>query len=51
MKQEIIYVTKEQISCTGENDDHPKVYYTLKSGEAVCGYCNIKYVLVKEKEE
>ena len=30
----IVYVTEEHISCTGENDDHPKVYYTLKSGEA-----------------
>ncbi|MBG09767.1 MAG: hypothetical protein CMD92_01225 [Gammaproteobacteria bacterium] len=51
MEQKIVYVTKEQISCMGEDGDHPKVYYTLKKGEAVCGYCNIKYVLVKEKEK
>ena len=37
----IVYVKEEHISCTGENDDHPKVYYTLKNGEALCGYCNI----------
>ena len=46
----IVYVKEEHISCTGENDDHPKVYYTLKNGEAICGYCNIKYVLEKDEE-
>lgn len=46
----IVYVTKEQVSCTGENNDHPKVYYTLKDGEAVCGYCNIKFILNKEDD-
>ena len=40
----IVYVKEEHISCTGENDDHPKVYYTIpEGGEAVCGYCDIKY--------
>ena len=32
----VVYVKEDHISCTGENDDHPKVYYTLKNGEAVC---------------
>ena len=42
----IIYVATNRISCTGENDDHPKVYYTIPDGgEAVCGYCDIKYRL------
>tara|TARA_A100001035_G_scaffold280291_1_gene285245 strand:+ start:617 stop:790 length:174 start_codon:yes stop_codon:yes gene_type:complete len=42
----IIYVETNRISCTGENDDHPKVYYTIPDGgEAVCGYCDIKYRL------
>ena len=44
----IVYVTEEQISCMGEDGDHPKVYYTLKNGEAICGYCNIKYILKKD---
>ena len=35
MEQKIVYVTKEQITCMGEDGDHPKVYYTLKKGEAV----------------
>tara|TARA_B100000214_G_scaffold352219_1_gene307235 strand:- start:4237 stop:4422 length:186 start_codon:yes stop_codon:yes gene_type:complete len=40
----IIYVPGNRVSCTGENDDHPKVYYTIpEGGEAVCGYCDIKY--------
>ena len=38
---EIIYVDKKDILC---ERDHPRVYYTLKDGEAICGYCNVKYV-------
>ena len=32
---------KKDILC---ERDHPRVYYTLKDGEAICGYCNVKYV-------
>ena len=40
----IVYVTEEQIYCDGEDHDHPRVYYNLaKKGEAICGYCNIKF--------
>ena len=46
----VVYVKEDHISCTGENDDHPKVYYTLKNGEAVCGYCNIKFIVRKDNE-
>ena len=29
---------------SGENNAHPKVYYTIpEGGEAVCGYCDIKF--------
>ena len=44
---EIVYVKEKNISCTGADypDDHPKVYYTLDKGEAICGYCNIKFIL------
>ena len=45
----VVYVKEDHISCTGENDD-PKVYYTLKNGEAVCGYCNIKFIFRKDNE-
>ena len=32
--------------------DHPKVYYTIpEGGEAVCGYCNRKYIFKKETDE
>ena len=41
----IEYVTEERVIC---EDDHPRVYYTLKDGEAVCGYCNKKFILRKE---
>lgn len=49
ISMKIVTVTETQISCSGENDDHPKVYYNLaKNGEAICGYCNIKFVLEKK---
>lgn len=42
----IIYVETRRVSCTGESDDHPLVYYTIdESGEAVCNYCDIKFKL------
>ena len=40
----IIYVTGNRVACSGEDNDHPKVYYTIpEGGEAVCGYCDIKF--------
>ena len=46
-----VIVNQRQISCSGEMDDHPKVYYNInKEGFVICGYCNIKYVY-KEKDE
>ena len=47
-----VYVTEEQIYCDGEDHDHPRVYYNLaKKGEAICGYCNIKYVLCRSSSK
>ena len=46
----VVYVKEDHISCTGENDDLPKVYYTLNKGEAVCGYCSIKVIFRKDNE-
>ena len=37
----IIYTKNNSIVC---EKDHPRVYYTLQDGEAVCGYCNTKYI-------
>ena len=40
----IIFVPGNKISCSGENDDHPLVYLSIpEGGQAVCGYCDIKY--------
>ena len=41
----IIYTDKERIWCTGENNDHPRVYYSVpEQGYVVCGYCDIKFM-------
>ena len=41
-----IYVKTPRVSCSGENNDHPKVWYTVPEvgeGCVVCGYCDIKF--------
>ena len=41
----VVYTDSRYVQCTGENHDHPKVYYTIgEKGYVICGYCNIKYV-------
>ena len=48
----IIYVKNPRVWCMGEDMDHPKVYYTIpENGEAVCGYCDIKYRLEVDKAD
>ena len=48
----IIYVKNPRGWWMGEDMDHPKVYYTIpENGEAVCGYCDIKFRLEVDKEE
>lgn len=38
----IIYSDTDRVKCSGENFDHPLVYYTIpEGGEVVCGYCDI----------
>ena len=45
-----VIVNQRQISCSGEMDDHPKVYYNInKGGFVICGYCNIKYIYEESK--
>ena len=42
-KDKIIKVNTKTVKC---DKDHPDVWYSLaETGFAVCGYCNIKYVL------
>ena len=39
-------VNTRNIKC---DNDHPVVYYTIEeNGFAVCGYCDMKYVLIVE---
>ncbi len=41
-KEVIIYSETNRVKCSGENYDHPLVYYTIpEGGQAVCGYCDI----------
>ena len=45
MSDKIVYISEENFYCDGGDDfGHPRVYYTMVDGEAVCGYCNIKYI-------
>ena len=48
----IIYSETERVSCMGEMNDHPKVYYTIpKGGQVVCGYCDIVFKLKEEEND
>jgi len=41
----IIESTTERVRCSGENNDHPLVYYTIpEEGFVVCGYCDLVFV-------
>ena len=51
MSDKIVYINEENFYCDGGDDfGHPRVYYTMVNCEAVCGYCNIKYILRKDDE-
>ena len=40
----IIESTTDRVRCSGENNDHPLVYYTIPTGGyAVCRYCEQKF--------
>lgn len=43
---ETTYVKERRIACNGGNGalGHPMVYYSLDDGEAICGYCDRKFV-------
>ena len=41
----IIESTTDRVRCSGENKDHPLVYYTRgEKGFVVCGYCDLVFV-------
>ncbi|MEM9170434.1 MAG: zinc-finger domain-containing protein [Pseudomonadota bacterium] len=48
---ETIYVATRRVACDGGGGalGHPKVYYSLDDGWAVCGYCDRLYVFDPEK--
>ena len=45
MDENVEYVNTEAVMC---EDDHPRVYYRLKDGEAICGYCNKKFIFSED---
>jgi len=47
----VVYSTTNRVKCSGENFDHPLVYYTIpEGGQVVCGYCDIIFRM-KEQED
>ncbi|MEO1014656.1 MAG: zinc-finger domain-containing protein [Pseudomonadota bacterium] len=48
---EVIYVAKHRISCDGGGGPlgHPKVWYSLEDGRAVCGYCGRLFIYDPDK--
>ena len=48
---EIVFVAYHRVACDGGGGTlgHPRVWYSLKDGEAECGYCDRKFVYDPEK--
>ena len=47
----IIYSKTDRVKCSGEDNDHPLVYYTIPAGgEVVCGHCDIKFRKEEDNE-
>lgn len=43
-EEEIKYSDVDRVACSGSNNDHPLVYYTIPTGGyAVCRYCEQKF--------
>jgi len=41
----IVYVEGDTARCTGENNDHPLVFYNIpQHGFVICRYCNLKFI-------
>lgn len=43
---EVIYVKDRRVACNGGGGalGHPRVWLSLEDGEAVCGYCDRKFI-------
>lgn len=42
----IIYTKSSRVSCSGENNDHPLVWYSvpeINQGYVKCKYCDIRF--------
>ena len=48
--QDVIFTDKHRVSCDGGGGalGHPLVWYSLDEGEAICGYCGRKFVLIAD---
>ena len=47
----IIRSTTNRVRCSGENNDHPLVYYTIpEGGYVVCGYCDLVFMREENKD-
>ena len=47
----IVEVDSDRVSCTGETNDHPKVWYSVpEDGYVQCGYCDIMFMRKKLTE-
>tara|TARA_Y100001972_G_C7621753_1_gene311835 strand:+ start:1055 stop:1336 length:282 start_codon:yes stop_codon:yes gene_type:complete len=41
----VIYSESTRVRCSGQQNDHPLVYYTIpEGGHVVCGYCDLVYM-------
>ena len=52
MSMQVVYINNEHFYCDGGEDyGHPRVYYKMDNGSAVCNYCSIKYILKTESQK
>ena len=52
-EERIVYTKFPRVSCSGENNDHPKVWYEVPEvgkGQVVCGYCDTKFERVLNED-
>ena len=51
-EERIVYIDGDSVACSGENMDHPKVYYAVPDeGYVKCNYCDIKFMRKKKEED
>tara|TARA_B100000941_G_C28336108_1_gene464211 strand:- start:513 stop:689 length:177 start_codon:yes stop_codon:yes gene_type:complete len=48
-EESIIYTDQDRVACSGKENDHPRVYYTVpEKGFVVCGYCDTKFAKLND---